>query len=178
MDRQVMNRLEKVFKKNLSAAEENIKRVVDKEASFMYASTVLFPETFIHREELRGRSRAEAEALFLHVEVEEEEREALRKEIREEAKNLQQQEEMRREAKKASKHSEKIENTMNRKFGREKESETQRKDIKGGAKKKEQVKENDKEREALRKEMIEAARKKEQESDSEEDWVDHSDIEE
>ena len=97
---------------------------------------------------------------------------------REEAKKLQQEEEMRREARKASKDAEKIENNVNRKFGKDKKKEAARKDITGGAKKKEQVSENDKEREALRKEMIEAAKKKEQESDSEEDWVDHSDIEE
>ena len=66
------------------------------------------------------------------------------------------------------------------KQGKDKKKEAARKDITGpgGAEKKEQVNENDQEREALRKEMIEAARKKEQESDSEEDWVDHSDIEE
>ena len=86
--------LESVFEQNIQTAEEQLRQVVDKKACFTYASTVLFPETFIHQQEVVvGKSRAEAEAIFSQAEVEEEEREALRREIKESAKRQEEEEE-------------------------------------------------------------------------------------
>ena len=86
--------LESVFEQNIHTAEEKLRQVVDKRACFTYASTVLFPETFIHQQEvMMGKSREEAEAIFLQDEVEEEEREALRREIKEAAKKQEDEEE-------------------------------------------------------------------------------------
>ena len=72
-----------------TVAEERLRKIVDKKrVGFTYASTVLFPETFIHQQEALGNSREEAEAIFLQAgEVEEEEeRLALKREIKEAAK--------------------------------------------------------------------------------------------
>ena len=87
--------LEWVFEQNIQTADEKLRQAVDKKACFTYASTVLFPETFIHQQEvMMGKSRAEAEVIFLQaIEVEEEEREALRREIKEAAKKRQEEEE-------------------------------------------------------------------------------------
>ena len=86
--------LESVFEQNIHNAEEKLRQVVDKRACFTYASTVLFPETFIHQQEvMMGKSRDEAEVIFSQVEVEEEEREALRREIKEAAKRQEEEEE-------------------------------------------------------------------------------------
>ena len=93
-DSAVIASLESVFEQNIHTAEEQLRQVVDKKACFTYASTVLFPETFIHQQEvMMGKSRAEAEVIFLQVdEVEEEEREALRREIKEAAKRKEEEE--------------------------------------------------------------------------------------
>ena len=85
-----------------TVAEERLWKIVDKKrVGFTYASTVLFPETFIHQQEALGYSRDEAEALFLQVEIEEDEREALRREIKEAAKELE-KEALKREIKEAA----------------------------------------------------------------------------
>ena len=85
--------LETFLEENIqTVAEERLRKIVDKKrVGFTYASTVLFPETFIHQQEALGNSRDEAEAIFLQageveVEEEEEERLALRREIKEAAK--------------------------------------------------------------------------------------------
>ena len=83
-DSAVIAWLEALFEKNIhTIADEKLQKVVDKKGvGFTYASTVLFPETFIHQQETMGNSREEAEV----GEVEEEERLALRREIKEAAK--------------------------------------------------------------------------------------------
>ena len=94
LDSAVIASLESFFEQNIHNAEEQLRQVVDKKACFTYASTVLFPETFIHQQEvMMGKSREEAEAIFLQVEVGEEEREALRREIKESAKRQEEEEE-------------------------------------------------------------------------------------
>ena len=88
-DSAVIAWLEALFEENIhTVADEKLQKVVDKKGvGFTYASTVLFPETFIHQQETMGNSREEAEVIFLKVgEVEEEERLALRREIKEAAK--------------------------------------------------------------------------------------------
>ena len=89
--------LEAVFEQNINTAvaEEKLREVVveKKRASFTYASTVLFPETFIHQLEAMGTSRTEAEVIFLQQgEVEEDERRALRREMKEAAKRQEEEE--------------------------------------------------------------------------------------
>ena len=86
--------LETVFEENIhTVAEEELQKLAldkNKRVGFTYASTVLFPETFIHQLEALGNSREEAEEIFLEdygeeEEEGEEERLALRREIKEAA---------------------------------------------------------------------------------------------
>ena len=51
--------------------------------AFNYSSCVLFPETFIHGHQYRGKSREEAERFFMEVEVDLEERAGLEQDFRE-----------------------------------------------------------------------------------------------
>ena len=122
IDSAVIAWLEEVFEANVNTAEEKLQVIVDKSVGFTYATAVLFPETFIHQQEALGYSRDEAEALFLQVDIEEDEREALRREIKEAAKEL--------------------------------------------------------EKEALKREIKEAAMRYKSDKRYEEDWVDHSDLDE
>ena len=96
-DSAVIAWLEAVFEQNINTAvaEEKLREVVveKKRASFTYASTVLFPETFIHQLEAMGTSRTEAEVIFLQQgEVEEDERRALKREMKEAAKRQEEEE--------------------------------------------------------------------------------------
>ena len=65
-----------------------------KNASFIYASTVMFPEAFIHQQERAGKKRKEAEKMFLQAGKgeEEDERQAFKAEIKEAAKRIQEEE--------------------------------------------------------------------------------------
>ena len=101
MDSAVIAWLEEVFEANVNTAEEKLQVIVDKSVGFTYATAVLFPETFIHQQEASGYSREEAEALFLQVDIEEDEREALRREIKEAAKEIE-KEALKREIKEAA----------------------------------------------------------------------------
>ena len=52
-------------------------------SAFVYTSSVLFPETFIHYNMVQGKSRTEAEQKFMQIEIDENERKVLHEEIEE-----------------------------------------------------------------------------------------------
>ena len=56
-------------------------------SAFLYASCVLFPETYIHQHQAQGKSREEAEKALVNVAVGVEERKALNEEMAQAAVN-------------------------------------------------------------------------------------------
>ena len=88
VDTAVIKQLEKVFEQHLPKAQKELQEVIacNRQMAFVYASCVLFPETFIHQHQLQGKNREEAEVAFMEVAVDAEEKKVLNKEIQDEAK--------------------------------------------------------------------------------------------
>lgn len=76
--------IDRVFHPNHPTAEARL-REVDGQAAFVYASCVLFPETFIHQHQVQGKTREEAEMAFMEMALDEDEKIDLVKEIKEAA---------------------------------------------------------------------------------------------
>ena len=76
MDTAVIKQLEKVFLEHLPKAQKELQEVcsANSQMAFVYASCVLFPETFIHQHQLQGKNREEAEVAFMEVAVDAEEK--------------------------------------------------------------------------------------------------------
>jgi len=87
VDTDVVKQLEKIFVEHLSKAQTELKHIYESnnQMAFVYASCVLFPETFIHQHQLKGKNREEAEVAFMEVAVDAEEKKVLNKEIQDEA---------------------------------------------------------------------------------------------
>jgi len=79
--------IERVFLPNLEAADPELREIYarDDQCGFVYATCVLFPETFIHQHQVQGKTREEAEVAFMEMAVDAEERVNLTKEIQEAA---------------------------------------------------------------------------------------------
>ena len=75
VDTAVIKQLEKVFLEHLAKAQKELQHVyaTNSQMAFVYASCVLFPETFIHHHQLQGKNREEAEVAFMEVAVDAEE---------------------------------------------------------------------------------------------------------
>ena len=80
VDTAVIKQLEKVFLERLPKAQKELRMVYsnNNQMAFVYASCVLFPETFIHQHQLQGKSREEAEVAFMEVAVDAEEKKVSR----------------------------------------------------------------------------------------------------
>ena len=76
VDTAVIKQLEKVFLHYLPKAQRELRDVYESnnQMAFVYASCVLFPETFIHQHQLQGKNREEAEVAFMEVAVDAEEK--------------------------------------------------------------------------------------------------------
>ena len=72
----MIKQLEKVFLHYLPKAQRELRDVYESnnQMAFVYASCVLFPETFIHQHQLQGKNREEAEVAFMEVAVDAEEK--------------------------------------------------------------------------------------------------------
>ena len=64
---------------HLPKAQKELQEVCagNSQMAFVYASCVLFPETFIHQHQLQGKNREEAEVAFMEVAVDAEEKKVL-----------------------------------------------------------------------------------------------------
>ena len=80
VDTAVIKQLEKVFLEHLPKAQKELQEVcaANSQMAFVYASCVLFPETFIHQHQLQGKNREEAEVAFMEVAVDAEEKKVSR----------------------------------------------------------------------------------------------------
>merc|ERR1712112_772038 len=87
VDTAVIKQLEKVFLEHLPKAQKELQEVcsANSQMAFVYASCVLFPETFIHQHQLQGKNREEAEMAFMEMALDEDEKINLVKEIKEAA---------------------------------------------------------------------------------------------
>ena len=80
VDIAVIKQLDKEFLERLPKAQKVLSMVYsnNNQMAFVYASYVLFPETFIHQHQLQGKSREEAAVAFMEVAVDAEEKKVSR----------------------------------------------------------------------------------------------------
>ena len=89
LDVLLIKQLKETFEQNFHLADHRLRNIKDNgDMAYMYATCVLFPETFIHQLRMAGQGSEEAEFAFLEVHFDDEERKALEVEIKEMSKIL------------------------------------------------------------------------------------------